>query len=112
MRLSGYPREWLVLALIAFGTLPLVSITGAQDSSRLAVSDSILLRGEVNIDPYWRLTIDRAFAGGHWYSDKAPGIAPARAPHGRGRAPRRRRDWSRASSGRHQIWLSRWPLWA
>ena len=75
MRLSGYPREWLIVALIAFGTLPLVSITGAQDSSRLALTDSIILRGSVNIDPYWRLTIDRAFKDGHWYSDKAPAIA-------------------------------------
>ena len=111
MRLSGYPREWLVLALIALGTLPLVSVSGAQDSSRLAVSDSIILRGAVNIDPYWRLTIDRAFAGGNWYSDKAPGIALLALPAVavvRLAAP----PLVTSSSGRHQIWLSRWPLWA
>jgi hypothetical protein len=111
MRLSGYPREWLVLALIALGTLPLVSVSGAQDSSRLAVSDSILLRGAVDIDPYWRLTIDRAFKSGHWYSDKAPGIALLAVPAVevvRLVDPK----LVTSSSGRQQIWLSRWPLWA
>ena len=75
MTLRGYSREWLVLALVALGTLPLVSVLNTQDTSRLALTQSIALRGSVNIDPYWRLTIDRAFADGHWYSDKAPGVA-------------------------------------
>ena len=78
--LRGYPREWLVLALVALGTLPLVSVLNTQDTSRLALTQSIALRGSVNIDPYWRLTIDRAFANGHWYSDKAPGVALLAVP--------------------------------
>ena len=75
MRLRGYRREWLVLALVALGTLPLVSVVGAQDTSRLSLTQSIAKRGSVNIDPYWQLTFDRAFARGHWYSDKAPAVA-------------------------------------
>ncbi len=111
MRLRAYPREWLLLALIALGTLPLVNVSGAQDSSRLAASDSILLRGSVDIDPYWRLTIDRAFKSGHWYSDKAPGIALLEVP-----AVEAVRlvepKLVTTSSGQQQLWLSRWPLWA
>ena len=77
MRLCSYKREWIVLGLILLGTMPLVSVIGAQDSSRIALTDSIVRRGEVNIDPYWQLTIDRAFKSGHWYSDKAPGRVAA-----------------------------------
>ena len=88
MRLPAYPREWLVLVLIALGTLPLVSVSGAQDSSRLALTDSIVLRGKVDIDPYWQLSTDRAFYGGHWYSDKAPGVS------GCSRCPQSRRSGS------------------
>jgi hypothetical protein len=80
VRLSGYPREWIVLALVALGTLPLVSVLTAQDTSRLALTQSIARRGAVDIDPYWKLTIDRAFAHGHWYSDKAPGMAVLSLP--------------------------------
>ncbi|HWE81783.1 MAG TPA: hypothetical protein VG265_09040, partial [Gaiellaceae bacterium] len=70
MILESYRFEWLVLALVVLGTIPLVSVTGAQDSTRLSLTDSVLLRGNVDIDPYWRLTTDRAFKSGHWYSDK------------------------------------------
>ncbi len=80
MRLRGYPGEWLVLALIALATLPLVSVVDDQDSSRLALAQSIVQRGSFDIDPYWRLTTDRAYAGGHWYSDKAPGVALLAVP--------------------------------
>ena len=80
MTLRRYRHEWLVLALIALATLPLVSVTAAQDTSRLALTESIVLRGHLDIDPYWRLTTDRAFADGHWYSDKAPGVALLAVP--------------------------------
>ena len=52
MTLRGYRHEWLVLALVAVTTLSLMSVTGAQDTSRLALSESIVLRGSLNIDPY------------------------------------------------------------
>jgi hypothetical protein len=109
MRLCGYRREWLVLALIALGTLPLLSVESAQDSSRLAVTEQIVLRGKVNIDPYWKQTIDRAFADGHWYSDKAPGVALLAVP---AVEISRAVDAVAKPSDRHKaVWLRAWTLW-
>jgi hypothetical protein len=105
VRLRGYRREWLVLALILLGTLPLVSVLGAQDTSRLALSQSIVKRGKVDIDPYWKDTIDRAFKGGHWYTDKAPGVSllvvPAVAA-----------AQVSTSRGHRPVWERKWTLWA
>ncbi len=109
MTLRGYPREWVVLALVALGTLPLAGGPGAQDTSRLALTQSIALRGSVNIDPYWQLTIDRAFANGHWYSDKAPGVALLAVPL---------YELVRAEDSLHpvshptEVWNRKWHLWA
>ncbi|MEI8105951.1 MAG: hypothetical protein WCH31_08945 [Actinomycetes bacterium] len=75
MKLSSYPRERLLIALIALATFPMLAGFGAQDTSRMALSESIVSRGSVDIDPYWRGTLDRSFKSGHWYSDKAPGIS-------------------------------------
>ncbi len=102
MSLPHYRFEWLVLVLVALGTLPLVSVLDAQDTSRLALTQSIVLRGHVDIDPYWRLTTDRAFQGGHWYSDKAPGVALLAAPlvaaiH--------------AADATKHVWTQAWLLW-
>jgi hypothetical protein len=109
MRLSAYPREWLVLLLIALGTLPLVTVVTAQDTSRLAMTEQIVLRGKVSIDPYWKLTIDRAFANGHWYSDKAPGVALLAVP---AVEVSRAVDAIAKPSGRHKaVWLRTWTLW-
>lgn len=105
MRFRPYRREWLVLGLIALATLPLVSVTGDQDTSRLALTESIVLRGKLDIDPYWKLTTDRAFAQGHWYSDKAPGVSLLAVPVV---------ELSRAvdpPSRATQIWNRRWWLW-
>ena len=89
--------------LVALATLPLVSVTGAQDTSRLAMTQSIVERGKVDIDPYWELTIDRAFADGHWYSDKAPGVALAAVPVVAA---------VRAVQGDEKpVWTRTWPLW-
>src|SRR5215212_5673925 len=80
MSLRGYPRERLVLALVALATLPIVNPVNTQDVSRIALTNSILLRGAVDIDPYRNLTRDRSRYGGHWYSDKAPGVSFAALP--------------------------------
>ncbi len=102
LRLAGYPREWLLLALVALATLPLVSATGAQDSSRLALTDSIVLRGAVDIDPYWRLTIDRAFAGGTGTPTRRPACRCSRCLLSR---------WCKAADGGSDpIWLRTWAL--
>jgi hypothetical protein len=80
MTLRSYPREWLVLALVALATLPILNPVNTQDVSRLALTNSILLRGDVDIDPYRHLTGDRSYYRGHWYSDKAPGVSIVALP--------------------------------
>ena len=103
MTLRGYRFEWLLLVLVALATLPLVSVTGTQDASRVAMAQSIVERGKVDIDPYWQLTIDRAFANGHWYSDKAPGVSLVAVPVVAA---------VRAVDGNPKpIWLHTWALW-
>ena len=109
LRLCGYKREWIVLGLILLGTMPLVSVLGAQDSSRIALTDSIVKRGEVNIDPYWKLTIDRAFKGGHWYSDKAPGVSLLLIPAVE--TSRAVDALAKPNDRAHPIWLRKWTLW-
>jgi uncharacterized membrane protein len=103
VRLRAYRLEWLVLVLAALGTLPLVGVLGAQDTSRLALTQSIVERGKVDIDPYWQLTIDRGFAHGHWYSDKAPGVSLTAVPAA---------AVVRAVEGAKPVWTHSWPLWA
>jgi hypothetical protein len=109
MRLCGYRREWLVLLLIVLGTFPLDSVSGAQDSSRLALTDSIVYRGSVNIDPYWQLTTDRAFRAGHWYSDKAPGVSFFIVPAVE--ASRAVDALAKPGDRTKPIWLRTWTLW-
>src|SRR5215210_5065347 len=74
MTLRAYRREWLVLALVALATLPILNVVNTQDVSRLALTNA-LARGSVQIDRDHRLTADRAYYKGHWYSDKAPGVS-------------------------------------
>jgi hypothetical protein len=107
--LRGYPREWLVLLLVALGTLPLVSVLGAQDTSRLALTQSIALRGAVDIDPYWQDSIDRAFAHGHWYSDKAPGVSLLAVPL---YEAIRVEDAIHPPAHPVQVWDRKWHVWA
>lgn len=69
-----FRREPLVLALIAVTALPILQQGSTQDQSRLALTQSILERGTLNIDPY-RDTLDKSRYGDHWYTDKAPGLS-------------------------------------
>jgi hypothetical protein len=109
MRLCGYRREWLVLLLVVLGTFPLDSVETAQDSSRLALTTQIVLRGTINIDPYWQQTIDRAFANGHWYTDKAPGVSLLAVP---ALEVSRAVDAVTKPGDRHEgVWLRTWTLW-
>jgi hypothetical protein len=71
----SYPRERFLLTLVAVSTLGVINLPNVQDITRLSLSLSLAERGSVNIDPYHRLTTDRAFYNGHWYSDKAPGLS-------------------------------------
>jgi len=70
-----YRFELLVLVLVALAALGPVYATDWQDVSRLGLTQSILDRGSVPIDRFEAATGDKASFGGHWYSDKAPGIS-------------------------------------
>jgi hypothetical protein len=69
------PRhELLLLALVAFSALSSVYVTSTQDVSHFCLSRAIVA-GELKIDDCARYTIDQAVYGGHFYSDKAPGLS-------------------------------------
>src|SRR5829696_8651130 len=108
MRLRRYPHEWLVLALVALAALPIVNPPNTQDASRLALTNSILLRGEVDIDPYRHLTGDRSYYRGHWYTDKAPGVSLAVLPPV---AALRLVDRARGADRHFPVWLRETHLW-
>jgi len=108
MTLRAYPRERLVLALIALASLPILNPVNTQDVSRLALTNSILLRGEVNIDAYRHLTADRSYYRGHWYTDKAPGVSVAVLPPV---AALRVVDRARGADPRFPVWRRETHLW-
>jgi hypothetical protein len=72
---SRYPREGLVLLLVALAALGPVYATTWQDSSRLALTQSLVDDGRVEIDRFAGQTGDKSFRGGHFYTDKAPGVS-------------------------------------
>jgi len=53
---------------------------GWNQNSRFALVRAITNEGTLNIDPFQLSTGDKAFFGGHYYSDKAPGIALTAVP--------------------------------
>ena len=70
-----YPRERLLLIIVAISTLGVINPPNVQDITRISLSRSLAEHGSVDIDAYHQLTTDRAFYSGHWYSDKAPGLS-------------------------------------
>lgn len=65
-------RIWLLCFLTYAFFVP---GNGPNGVSRAALSLAIAERHELRIDPLAPFTIDRAFANGAWYSDKAPGLS-------------------------------------
>ena len=53
---------------------------GWNQNSRFALVRAITNEGTLNIDPFTNSTGDKAFYNGHYYSDKAPGLALAAVP--------------------------------
>jgi hypothetical protein len=51
-----------------------------NENSRFALTRSLVDRGRLDIDPYQHETGDKAVAGGHTYSDKAPGASLLAVP--------------------------------
>jgi len=75
-------REVLLLALVALVALsPLYPVNDGQDVSRVCLAQA-LVHGRVSADNCLvaPLAVDRSSYGGHFYSDKAPGMSVAEAP--------------------------------
>lgn len=71
----GRPRrELLLLTLVAFAALSSVYVNSTQDLSHFCLSRAIVA-GELKIDECAGNTVDRSVYGGHFYSNKAPGLS-------------------------------------
>jgi hypothetical protein len=74
------PRhELLLLALVAIAALTIVYPSGAQDVSRMCLTQA-LAHGHLRNDECLNGSVDVADYGGHRYSDKAPGMSLAAVP--------------------------------
>jgi hypothetical protein len=67
-------RELLLLALVAFVALSSVYVNSTQDLSHFCLSRA-MVAGELKIDECAGNTVDRSVYGGHYYSNKAPGLS-------------------------------------
>jgi hypothetical protein len=78
----------LLLVLVAIATLTVVYPPGAQDTSRMCVTRSIV-HGSLHADSCLGTSEDSATFGGHVFTDKAPGVSflavPAAVAVGLGR---------------------------
>ncbi|MCP4329873.1 MAG: hypothetical protein GY791_15710 [Alphaproteobacteria bacterium] len=72
-------RRRIAFALFILAWVTYIDFFNAGGStnvvSRLALTVSLVESHEVSIDPYAPHTLDKAHRDGHYYSDKAPGIA-------------------------------------
>jgi hypothetical protein len=74
------PRhELLLLVLVGFAALSPLHVTSTQDISHFCLSRA-LVAGELKIDACADDTIDRAVYGGHFYTNKAPGLSLLAVP--------------------------------
>ncbi len=74
------PRyELLLLALVAVAVLSPMAGVSDQDGSRICLSKA-LFAGRLSNDACFLQTLDRASYGGHFYSDKAPGLSVLAMP--------------------------------
>jgi hypothetical protein len=97
-----------VLALVAAAMLANLYPLDTQDTTRLALSLSVLKHGTLEIDRYHTLVLDRAFRAGHWYSDKAPGVSFLALP---AVAALQGLDELRGAAPSLLIWLREGQLW-
>ena len=72
-------REVLLLALVAAAALSAVYPVGAQDVSRMCLTQA-LVHGHLSADACLAGSVDHADYGGHLYSDKAPGVSVLAVP--------------------------------
>ncbi len=72
---ARYRHEWLVLLVLGVIAFSFFHRVGPQDITRLALTQAISEQQTLRIDRWHRQTVDKAVYGGHYYSDKAPGIS-------------------------------------
>ena len=68
-------RALLLFAVIFFSYAYFYEGAGWNQNSRLDMVRAIVEQGTLRIDAFHQNTADKAFANGHYYSDKAPGLA-------------------------------------
>lgn len=74
-------RERTILFVLLFVSFAYFYQAGGwNQNSRFALVRAITNEGTLNIDPFKNATGDKAEHGGHFYSDKAPGIALSAVP--------------------------------
>src|SRR5438034_8265634 len=84
-QLPGNDRQSITRALL-IGIVTLVSYAyfyqggGWNQNSRFDLVRAILERGTLRIDAYHENTEDKTISNGHFYSDKAPGLALLAVP--------------------------------
>ena len=79
--MSAAPLSRLIFLLLMFLPLPfLPEYGGANSSTRLMLTSAIVEQGTTRIDRHAALTVDKAEHDGHFYSDKAPGMALLAVP--------------------------------
>src|ERR1700733_11030089 len=72
------PRILFVLLFVSFAYF--YQAGGWNQNSRFALVRAITNEHTLNIDPFQHATGDKASFEGHYYSDKAPGLALAAVP--------------------------------
>jgi len=73
-------RALLIFSVIFFSYAYFYEGAGWNQNSRLDLVRAIVEQGTLRIDAYHQNTGDKAFANGHYYSDKAPGLALLAVP--------------------------------
>jgi hypothetical protein len=79
LRMARSRHEIVLLVVVATVALCGASPVGAQDVSRLCLTKA-LLHARLSADDCFSADVDRAFFGGHLYSDKAPGLSVIAVP--------------------------------
>src|SRR5271169_4349145 len=73
-------RALLIVAVIFFSYAYFYEGAGWNQNSRLDLVRAIVEQGTLRIDAFHQNTGDKALVNGHYYSDKAPGLALLAVP--------------------------------
>src|SRR5271167_3558696 len=79
-------RFWIQIRALLIAAVVLISYAyfyqggGWNQNSRFDLVRAVIEQGTLRIDAYHENTSDKAFANGHYYSDKAPGLALLAVP--------------------------------